>query len=209
MPPAFRPTDDLTRLGLAPGAPIDALKPAWRRAVSALHPDRNGPQADRELAEVNAAFQRLQAFGRRHGRLPGHHDAVPRPQASVRRGSPRWAVGVVAIAAAVLILWPLSPPGDSPNRPGDEAAMDASPPPPDVASYPAGIGLPPDRLELGLEPEAVERLAGPPLFRSAERWEYGPSEVRFTDGKVSGWYSSALRPLPVGDTPSFPAPNHH
>ena len=209
MPDPSSPLDDLTRLGLPAGAPIDALKPAWRRAVSALHPDRNGPQADRELAEVNAAFQRLQAFERRHGRLPGHRDAPPRPSPSSRRGSPRWMVGSLAIAAAALILWPQSHPGDGPNRPGDEGAMDDSAPPPAVASYPASIGLPPDRLEVGLAPEAVELLAGPPLFRSAERWEYGPSEVRFTDGKVSGWYSSALRPLPVGDTPSFPVPNHH
>jgi hypothetical protein len=118
-------------------------------------------------------------------------------------------VGSLAIAAAALILWPQAQPVDDPTRLGDEGAMDAWVPPPAVASSPAGIGLPTDRLRVGLDPEAVERLAGPPLFRSAERWEYGPSEVRFTDGKVSGWYSSALRPLPVGDTPSFPAHDHH
>jgi curved DNA-binding protein CbpA len=209
VPDPFSLLDDLTRLGLPPGAPPDALKPAWRRAVSALHPDRNGPEADRALAEVNAAFQRLQAFERRHGRLPGHRDAAPRPAPSHRRGLPRWMVGGLAIAAAVLILWPQSDPADGPNRPGDESAGDASPPLHDVASYPAGIGLTTDRLRVGLDPEAVERLAGTPLFRSTERWEYGPSEVRFTDGKVSGWYSSALRPLPVGDTASFPVPEHH
>ncbi|WP_397608438.1 DnaJ family molecular chaperone [Silanimonas sp.] len=209
MSDPFSPLDDLTRLGLPPGAPLDALKPAWRRAVSALHPDRNGPEADRELAEVNAAFQRLQAFERRYGRLPGHRDAPLRPNPSPRRGSPRWMVGSLAIAAAALILWPQAQPVDDPTRLGDEGAMDAWVPPPAVASSPAGIGLPTDRLRVGLDPEAVERLAGPPLFRSAERWEYGPSEVRFTDGKVSGWYSSALRPLPVGDTPSFPAHDHH
>jgi hypothetical protein len=208
VPDPSSPFDDLTRLGLPAGAPIDALKPAWRRAVSALHPDRNGPEADRKLAEVNAAFQRLQAFERRHGRLPGHRDTAPRPSPSVRRGSPRWVVGGVAIAAAVLILWPQSHSIDGAPRLRDHGAIDALPPPTAAVSHPAAIGLPTDRLRAGLDAEAVERLAGPPLFRSAERWEYGPSEVRFTDGKVSGWYSSALRPLPVGDTPTFPAPEH-
>ncbi len=42
------------------------------------------------------------------------------------------------------------------------------------------------------------------MFRSDDRWEYGPSEIRFTDGKTSGWYSSPLRPLPVGDVDTFP-----
>ncbi len=209
MPDPNHPLDDLNRLGLRPGAPPEALKPAWRRAVSTLHPDRHGPQADRDLAEVNAAFQRLQAFVHRHGRLPVPQEPVVRPRPAPSRAVPRWTVGALALAAAVLILWPQSHPGDGPNRPGDEGAMDASPTLPDVISSPAGIGLRTDRLRVGLDPDAVERLAGPPLFRSAERWEYGPSEVRFTDGKVSGWYSSALRPLPVGDTPSFPLPHHH
>ncbi len=62
---------------------------------------------------------------------------------------------------------------------------------------PAPIGAPADRLRVGLDAAEAERIAGPPMFRSRERWEYGPSEIRFVDGKVAGWYSSPLRPLPV------------
>lgn len=43
----------------------------------------------------------------------------------------------------------------------------------------------------------VARIAGEPMLRSPERWDYGPSEVRFERGKVVGWHVSPLRPLPV------------
>ena len=207
MPDPTHPLDDLNRLGLRPGAPPEALKPAWRRAVSALHPDRHGPEADRALAEVNAAFQRLQAFAQRHGRLPGHQDPLQRPRPSPSRGAPRWAVALLGLAVAVVVLWPQSHPTEGALRPDPGGTSEVLPPPTPPVSDESALGVPLDRLRIGLAPAEVERLAGPPLFRSAERWEYGPSEVRFTDGRVSGWYSSALRPLPVGDTPSFPPPH--
>lgn len=207
MPDSAHLLDDLNRLGLAPGAAPEALKPAWRRAVSALHPDRHGPQADRELAEVNAAFQRLQAFAHRHGRLPGHHDPAPRLRQPPRTGGRGWMAGALAIAAVFVVLWPQSRPTQAPARTEAESAPSATPFATIASPERPALGLPADRLQAGLEPHEVERIAGAPMFRSAERWEYGPSEVRFTNGRVSGWYSSALRPLPVGDTPSFPAPH--
>ncbi|WP_281187141.1 hypothetical protein [Aquimonas voraii] len=38
---------------------------------------------------------------------------------------------------------------------------------------------------------------GPPLVLQADLWEYGPSHIRFERGRVVGWYSSPLKPLPV------------
>jgi hypothetical protein len=194
--------DDLRRLGLAPGASPDALKPAWRRAVSQLHPDRHGEHADRELAEANAAFQRLQAFVRTHGRLPGPSDATPAVPSSPPRARRRWVVAGLGLAAAAVVLWPQTQPAHvEPTTEGAEYA----PSPEATATSAMPIGARPERIALGLDAADVERLAGPPMFRSAERWEYGPSEIRFTDGRVSGWYSSPLRPLPVADIASFPA----
>jgi hypothetical protein len=203
------PLDDLRRLGLAPGATPDSLKPAWRRAVSQLHPDRHGEQADRELADVNAAFQRLQAFLREHGRLPGSLDQNRPSPAPVRSAGHRWALGALGIAVAAVVLWPqaettgIEPSLTAPTRAAEPSTPTA--PAPDPGDPAAPIGRRAERIELGLSAADVERLAGPPMFRSRERWEYGPSEIRFTDGLVSGWYSSPLRPLPVADIETFPA----
>lgn len=202
-----RPNDllaDLRRIGLAPGATPDQLKVAWRRAVSQLHPDRHGEGADGGLAEVNAAFQRLQAFHRRHGRLPSAGDAPTasptRPRPRTRRG--RWLLGTAAVAAVTFLMWPqIEPPPALPSASSPLAIPNTAAPFPEES---APLGLRAERIEVGLTAAEVERLAGPPMFRSAERWEYGPSEIRFTDGKTSGWYSSPLRPLPVGDVDTFP-----
>jgi hypothetical protein len=191
------------RLGLSPGASPDTLKPAWRRAVSTLHPDRNGPQADRELAEVNAAFQRLQAFAQRHGRLPSPLDTPHRTVPPVRRGPGRWAMTAFVVAAALVVLWPQSRPAE--RAPAEDDVAEPSNDIPAPLPRLTAIGTPTPQLRLGLDASEAERIAGPPLFRSAERWEYGPSEIRFTDGKVSGWHSSPLRPLPVDDMPRSPA----
>jgi hypothetical protein len=103
------------------------------------------------------------------------------------------------------VLWPLS---ETPRDRGPDVSAD-----PAMASVrdldapaPSSIGRAHERIQLGLDAEDVERLAGPPLFRSPDRWEYGPSEIRFTEGKVSGWYSSPLRPLPVADIANYPEP---
>ncbi|MGL6289224.1 MAG: J domain-containing protein [Silanimonas sp.] len=201
------PLDDLRRLGLAPGATPDALKPAWRRAVSQLHPDRHGEQADRELADVNAAFQRLQAFLRQHGRLPGPLDQNRPAAAPAQNSGRRWALGALGAAAAAVVLWPQADPsGIQPAITAPSLATGLPTPAeplPTAAATP--IGARAERIELGLSAADVERLAGPPMFRSRERWEYGPSEIRFSDGRVSGWYSSPLRPLPVADIETFPA----
>lgn len=110
-------------------------------------------------------------------------------------------LGAAAIAIAVL-LWP---PAEAPRS----VASDSEPTPISTAGAPPPanatlLGRRAERIGIGLSPAEVERLAGPPMFRSDDRWEYGPSEIRFTDGKTSGWYSSPLRPLPVGDVDTFP-----
>lgn len=61
-------------LGLAPGvSDLDALKRAYRRRVSQLHPDRpgvaNGDDSDR-LQRLNRLYGAALAFEQRYGRLP-------------------------------------------------------------------------------------------------------------------------------------------
>ena len=203
---SHEPLDDLRLLGLRPGAGVDDLKSAWRRAVSDLHPDRRGDAGSPELAAVNAAFQRLQAFHRRFGRLPGHIDPVgvsaPVAAKAARSRRHRWAVAITAMVVAIFVIWPqLEPPPASTPEPDDDTTSGTAFRAVDHAS-PASLGQRAERIDFGTPAADVERLAGPPLFRSAERWEYGPSEVRFRNGLVSGWHSSPLRPLPVASDSS-------
>ncbi len=62
----------------------------------------------------------------------------------------------------------------------------------DVASG-AGKGV----IRIGSSRKEVLRIQGEPLFRGKSRWDYGPSYIEFQGGRVSGWYSSPLRPLRV------------
>ena len=55
---------------------------------------------------MNAAFQRLQAFLREHGRLPGALDQNRPSPAPVRGAGHRWALGALGIAVAAVVLWP-------------------------------------------------------------------------------------------------------
>ena len=198
---SHEPLDDLRLLGLRPGAGVDDLKPAWRRAVSDLHPDRRGDAGSPELAAVNAAFQRLQAFHRRFGRLPGHIDPIgvslPAAAKATRSRRRRWAVATMAGLVAIFVIWPQrEPPSPSTTESSDDATTGTAFGAADEVPA-APLGQRAERIDFGTPAADVERLAGPPMFRSAERWEYGPSEVRFADGLVSGWHSSPLRPLPV------------
>jgi hypothetical protein len=104
----------------------------------------------------------------------------------------------VAIAAIALLigagLW---------SWPGSDRAETGSAPESARSDIASGLGQPSIRpaaraqLKLGSTLAEVESLLGPPLLRNEDTWEYGPSHVRFERGRVSGWYSSPLRPLPV------------
>jgi hypothetical protein len=55
-------------------------------------------------------------------------------------------------------------------------------------------------LAAGMKEEDVIALEGEPTLRGPDRWQYGPSWVRFEGGSVVEWYSSPLRALHVRDT---------
>jgi hypothetical protein len=74
-------------LGLAPGvSDLDALKQAYRRRVSQLHPDRLGAasrdDSDR-LQRLNRLYGAALAFEQRYGRLPAATAATRRPESMV------------------------------------------------------------------------------------------------------------------------------
>lgn len=49
-------------LDVMPGADLDEVKAAYRRQARALHPDLNPGRPDRDMAQVNRAYQRLCDF---------------------------------------------------------------------------------------------------------------------------------------------------
>lgn len=71
---------------------------------------------------------------------------------------------------------------------------------PVVVAEPAAPAVDAATLALGMKDEEVAAVEGEPTLRSPDRWEYGPSWVRFEGGSVVDWYSSPLRSLHVRST---------
>ena len=218
------PTDFLRlyqELGLAPGASVEDLRQAYRRRVAELHPDRMGktfsatvPGAADRLQQLTALYGAATQFHRQHGRLPGA-SAPPRPQGGSGQTSnttpaaaPKATSRIIwlLIALAVLLGWFLWPPqpadnGADSDDTSDDAAThaDPSPPPPMRAAVQAEPVVPVHvpALKLGMHDDEVVAIEGQPVSRSGGHWDYGPSWIEFDvdRNKVTGWYSSPLRPL--------------
>lgn len=218
-----RDTDflDLYRiLDVPPGCELGEFKQAYRRRVVALHPDRRAddgpdPQAAERLQRLNALYGAAMIFERRHGRLPGAAQpraARPATPAGVapaaRTRTPRRGVrrllALVAAAAVGWLLWsahPAAPAGDAGRpAPDPDARSAAATGVPAVARDGQGLGAP--LIRTGTPAADVRQIEGEPLIISHDRWEYGPSWVRFERGRVVDWYSSPMRPLRTANATS-------
>jgi hypothetical protein len=106
---------------------------------------------------------------------------------------------MLAIVAVIAVLgWDVvssPPPSSAPAARatvGNEASLGAR------AEQPA--------LEVGMSSGQVRAIEGEPTGLHGDRWEYGPSWVRFEDDQVVDWYSSPLRSLgTAGRTPDAAA----
>jgi hypothetical protein len=143
-------------------------------------------------------------FHGRHGRLPGANQVVQAAQSApsetparaptTAQAAPSHSMArsiliATLILAGVVLAWFLLP---------DEQAAD-----PGQSSHESSV--PHDRADadgqfliVGMDEGGVRRIQGEPAFLSTDRWEYGPSYVRFERHKVVGWYSSPLYPLKTG-----------
>lgn len=70
----------------------------------------------------------------------------------------------------------------------------AAGPSPDRALSP---DLSDERVTYGSTRADVRRILGTPAAEGEAQWTYGPSQIYFEDGRVSGWYISPLQPLKV------------
>ena len=210
-------------LGLNPGCGLAEFKQAYRRRVSVLHPDRrnsggrNNAIAAERLQQLTALYGAAMEFERQHGRLPGAahvrqsqdlpaQPPIPQRSAALPPRRSRWLlVALAGVASLVWLLWDSEwPPRNSESGP---FATESQP----VASANGtpeehGVTAAPSMLELGMDAGAVRAIQGDPVISGTDQWEYGPSWIRFENGKVVDWYSSPLNPLKA--TAAQPAHAH-
>jgi hypothetical protein len=193
-------------LKVTPECSVDHFKRAYRRRVGELHPDRTSdPASTARLQTLTRLHDEAMRFHERHGRLPG---ANQMPQSGASSDVSNRSVGAtetmasfsaargiligVIVVAIVALAWLLFPPDeatDQSTEPGRSSMAEA-----DSRETSAPI------LSIGMDESGVRRVQGEPAFLSADRWEYGPSYVRFERHRVVGWYSSPVYPLKTGTT---------
>ncbi len=200
------------KLRVEPGCSLDEFKRAYRRIVALWHPDRRrGTRADKlaaaRLQRLTAQYGAAMDFHRRHGRLPGaplparEAERVPQEPQTAASPSPappqrvqarHWYAVTLAISAPLLVwsLWPANEVVETEVR---EVPVRIAP----KASVQAPV------LALGMTQGEVLAIEGEPMRRGDERWEYGPSWVRFEADALVDWHSSPLRALHV-TTPEPP-----
>lgn len=99
------------------------------------------------------------------------------------------ALAVLAVLATAAWLWPDAVDDEAASG-ADDDAMAVQ-----VTRDPSTGVSPELTLELGMPKDDVLSIEKEPISRGDDRWDYGPSWIAFERGKVSGWYSSPLRPL--------------
>jgi hypothetical protein len=175
------------------------------------------------LQRLTAQYSAAMEFHRRHGRLPGAPlgprvavvpqdtdagelaeipETTPEPAAwsghaneasrieepPARTHATRWWLLAAAVVIAVA-AWSLIPATDEPEASTDDE--------PAAAATPSHHVAPSASFGLGSSESEVLAIEGEPMGRTDDRWEYGPSWVRFENDQVVDWYSSPLRGLHV------------
>ncbi len=210
-------------LGVSPDCSLDDLKRAYRRRISALHPDRL-PETTRDkldasrLQDLTISYNAVLSFHRRFGRLPGTpaRAARPREELAVPASttvSPELGLrpsrlrrGLLAIALLALLAWLLSgvetQVDDGAGFEGD-ATANGSAPGQRVMYAPQQS----TRLGVGMDKATTTRIQGRPVTAGSLHWDYGPSWIDFDrNGTIIDWYSSPLRPLKVTSQRPPPTP---
>lgn len=211
---------DYALLRATPGCDLDELKRCYRLAVRGLHPDLNpelasDSAAQDALSELTTAYRRLLDYHRAYGRLPGEAlrrtaaPADPAPPAAPSAPSVppprhrRWVAFAVVAGAGLYWLWPQGT-SEPATTPVAAVAPPAEAPVADARGFKDPYGDPATAVRksvrIGDTKLKVRAILGPPILGTAEVWEYGPSHVRFEDGRVIDWYSSPLTPIAVDES---------
>jgi hypothetical protein len=165
--------------GRLPGGAVPAAPPvAFALATTPAYPATEADEEEPEQPTADAS------------------QVAPYSQPSAL-GSGFWLIPVGALGAA---LWFSGLLGPDPNEKPAFAGPSPTPSANAAGLTPAGSTTVPSqnrRIRIGSSEAQVERMMGTPMISDPELWEYGPSHVRFKRGRVTGWYSSPLKPLPV------------
>jgi hypothetical protein len=181
------------------------------------------PGAAERLQHLTALYNATLQFHRQYGRLPGTSvppraadvdtpsQALPPDGTPARRTARSLWIVLLLAAIAAWLLWPSDDapnesepapaPADAPGASEPETAepvearvQPASPP---IAASPGRPAARTPTLKLGMHDDEVLAIEGEPVTRSGGHWDYGPSwiELDVDRNRVTGWYSSPLRPL--------------
>lgn len=204
---ACRMDKDFSRLyallGLQPDCTLEAFKHSYRRRVAELHPDRQPQNAtdsdpDMSLSELTVLYDQALQFHKRHGRLPGAPPANRTSSAKAAHLSARQTTMgdgteargryrsnglllAVLLAVGAYLVFDSMPE----KQPTPTTSLPSEP-------VPAEPDPMPRQLEIGMDMDAVMTLQGRPTHMREKVWEYGPSWIRFEDGRAVEWYSSPL-----------------
>lgn len=211
-------------LGIHGACTPEALRRAYRRRVSQLHPDQRGRQGDvAQLQELNRLYDAALDFLRTHGRLPGSavpgvHDthlphAPAAPSAAGKATAPAapsahtaWPDTTMAAEApagsgrlsryfVLLAVLAIAALAASALKGTISVHQDT---PRDTGAIPpqADARVDTGDIALGMGKRRVLSIQGAPVGEHDIRWDYGPSWIDFKCGDVvTDWYSSPLRPL--------------
>jgi hypothetical protein len=199
-------------LGLDPGCGLAEFKQAYRRRVAVLHPDRRSDDgasaiAAERLQHLTAMYGAAMEFERQHGRLPGARPVrhspeeaspppAPAPAPSIARPPQRRRRWLLVVAAALaFVAWLLWDSGWLPGNTETESATTSQEGPSDSRPADRHESASSSTIALGMDTDAVRAIEGDPMLVGGNRWDYGPSWIRFENDKVADWYSSPLRPL--------------
>lgn len=215
-------------LGIEPGCSLEELKHAYRKRVAELHPDRHSsrPSNDErsiQLATLIPLYKKAIHFHESHGRLPGstvaetsalrQGSAALRAKASspaflrTRRAAPEstpipashwWLLLGLACLIGYLVF------SAFPGKGSTSGSSPAATTQPSAARAGTKRGEGRAYIVTGMDADTVLSIQGPPSRISDDIWEYGPSWLRFEDGRLVEWHSSPLYRLRTA-TPRRPA----
>lgn len=124
---------------------------------------------------------------------PAMLPTLPEPSSSlaIATGERTSRRGMLMASVLVVLVVLLALSWDWPEPVADESAPGTTRVDPEAAAIAANI----NHLEVGMDEATVLAIQGEPMHLGDGRWDYGPSWLRFEQGRLVDWHSSPLHQL--------------